>query len=102
MSKLESALKKALEHYGEVRVEKFFRTNPRQDGTALVIDYPYLVAEIDDWNIVTIKAPNSPNPLFETQELEAEGETIEDVVEWACHVVEEALDGGPEDEPSGP
>lgn len=98
MTKLESALKKALEQYGEVRVESFIRTNPRQDGTAFVVDYPYLIVELDDWNIITVKAPNSPNPLFETQELEAEGEDLVDIVEWVEHTLVEAMDGGPEDE----
>ena len=103
MTKLESALKKALEQYGPVRKETFVRFNPKQDGVSYIVDYPYIQVSLDDWGIITLTIPNAPNPLWDGEaEYETEGEEIEDIVEWVHWCIDDALDGGPEDLPSGP
>lgn len=103
MSKLESALKKALEQYGPVRTESFVRFNPKQEGTAYLVDYPSITVEHDDWGVLTLSVRNAPNPLWEGEaEFETEGEELEDIIDWLEWSLTDALDGGPEDDPSGP
>lgn len=97
MKPLSTAIKTTLQKYGDVRVGTFYETDPKREGRSFSIDYPPVTLELDDWGTLTIKIPSAPNPLFSgSEEMDVEGETIEDIVEFIEYTIKDALDGGPE------
>lgn len=92
--KLHKAIERVLSEHGDVRKEQFTASNPKREGISWTVSYPYIVVELDDYGILEVRVPNSPNPLFSGDSFETTDEAADDVADWLEYTLDEALDDG--------